>query len=64
MRIRCPHCGKVNVEKIAVLTPHSRVMDFDLKRGRFLLPKSNVHLDDRGKAWRWLRIPERRVGRD
>ena len=26
-------------------------MDFDLERGRFLLLKSNVHLDDRGKAW-------------
>ena len=24
MRIRCPHCGKVHVEKIAGLTPHSR----------------------------------------
>ena len=24
MRIRCPHCGKVYVEKIAGLTPHSR----------------------------------------
>ena len=28
-----------------------KVMDFDLKRGRFLLLKSNVHLDDRGRAW-------------
>ena len=26
-------------------------MVFDLKRGRFLLLKSNVHLDDRGRAW-------------
>ena len=27
MRIRCPHCGKVHVEKIAGLTPHSRQTD-------------------------------------
>ena len=26
-------------------------MGSDLKRGRFLLLKSNVHLDDRGRAW-------------
>ena len=27
MRIRCTHCGKVHVEKIAGLTPHSRQTD-------------------------------------